>query len=206
MHGRAIINKLASIQRQAAIMITGAMKTTATDILEAMANLLPFQLLVDKIRHRAALRLATLPPAHPLHKPVQNAANRLVKRHPTPLHDLMHRYKIHPQLIETIKANRHNLDWTPNVITRIAANADDAITELEHDNPDVKVSALHGPAGPESRGFGLAQAGFGFVKSQARPKSPLTAWLRLGLAQAAAFEDKKYFLFIPQLPVYVNNV
>ena len=138
-NGRAIINKLASIQQQAAIMITGAMKTTATDILEAMANLLPFQLLVDKICHRAALCLATLPPAHPLHKPVQNTANRLVKCHPTPLHDLMHRYKIHPQLIETIKANRHNLDWTPNVITRIAANADDAITELEHDNPDIKV-------------------------------------------------------------------
>ena len=31
-------------------------------------------------------------------------------------------------------------------------------------------SALHGPAWPESRGFGLARAGFGFVKSQARPR------------------------------------
>jgi hypothetical protein len=30
-------------------MITGAMKTTATDILDVMANLLPFHLLVDKI-------------------------------------------------------------------------------------------------------------------------------------------------------------
>ena len=49
------------------------------------------------------------------------------------------------------------------------------------------ISALHGPAWPESRGFGLARAGFGFVKSQARPKPPVTAWLRLGLAQAAAF-------------------
>ena len=49
------------------------------------------------------------------------------------------------------------------------------------------LSALHGPAWPESRGFGLACAGSGFVKPQAKPKPPLTAWLRLGLAQAAAF-------------------
>ena len=47
--GRAIINKLATIQRRAAIMITGAIKTTATDTLDVMANLLPFHLLVDKI-------------------------------------------------------------------------------------------------------------------------------------------------------------
>ena len=51
-------------------------------------------------------------------------------------------------------------------------------------------SAVHGPAWPESRGFGLAQAGSGFVKPQAKPKPLLTAWLRLGLAQAAAFEWK----------------
>ena len=54
----------------------------------------------------------------------------------------------------------------------------------------IKYSAVHGPAWPESRGFGLARAGSGFVKPQAKPKPPLTAWLRLGLAQAAAFEWK----------------
>ena len=45
---QATINKLASIQRRAALMITGAMKTMATDVLEVMANLLPFHLLVEK--------------------------------------------------------------------------------------------------------------------------------------------------------------
>ena len=57
---------------------------------------------------------------------------------------------------------------------------------MTHNHP----SALHGPAWPESRGFGLAQAGSGFVKPQAKPKPPLTAWLRLGLAQATAFVCK----------------
>jgi hypothetical protein len=98
---QAIFTKLASIQHQAAIMITGTMKTTATDALEVMVNLLPFHMLVDKHRHRAAIQLATLPASHPLHKPVRNAVNHLVKCHPTPLHDLMHRYNTRPEKIET---------------------------------------------------------------------------------------------------------
>ena len=71
---QAIVNKLASIQRQAAIMITGAMRTTATDILDIMAGLLPFHILVDKHWHGAVLWLATLPKSHPPNKPIRNAA------------------------------------------------------------------------------------------------------------------------------------
>ena len=43
-----MVNKLATVQQHAALMITGAMKTTATDIIEVMANLVPFHLLIDK--------------------------------------------------------------------------------------------------------------------------------------------------------------
>ena len=45
---QAAINKLAMVQQQAAIMITGAMSTTATDVLDMLANLLPFRLLVNQ--------------------------------------------------------------------------------------------------------------------------------------------------------------
>jgi hypothetical protein len=61
---QAFVNKLTTIQQKAAIMITGAMRTTATDILDVMANLLPIHLLIDKHRQQAALRMATLPPTH----------------------------------------------------------------------------------------------------------------------------------------------
>ena len=120
-------------------MITGAMKTTAMDALEVMANLLPFHMLVDKHRHRAALRLATLPVSHPLHKPVRNAANKLVKRHPTLLHDLMHRYGIKPEKIETIETIRFDTRWTPSVMTEIIMDPDKAIESILNNNPDVKV-------------------------------------------------------------------
>ena len=120
-------------------MITGALKTMATDIIEIMANLLPLWILVDKIHYRAALRLATLPPTHPLYKPVKNAAKQLVKRHKTPLHDLMHRYRLQPDNIETINTTRYNTSWKPKVKIKIITNVDDAILDMEQDHPDVKI-------------------------------------------------------------------
>ena len=87
---RAALNKLAAIQRSAAMTIVGGLRTSPTDTLDIHANLLPFHLMVDKARFQAALRLATLPISHPLHKPVNQAARRFVKRHHSPLHELMH--------------------------------------------------------------------------------------------------------------------
>jgi hypothetical protein len=43
------------IQRKAAIMITGAMRTTATDTLDVLVNLLPIHPLVAKYQQCAAL-------------------------------------------------------------------------------------------------------------------------------------------------------
>ncbi len=63
------VNCLASIQRKAAILITGAMRTTAADVLDIYANLLPMTGQVDVYRHRALTRMACLPKGHPLHKP-----------------------------------------------------------------------------------------------------------------------------------------
>ena len=76
---QAITKKLESIQRGAVILITGALRSTATDTVETPAGLLPFHLLIDKVRYSTAIWLATLPSAHPLHKPATNTASRLVK-------------------------------------------------------------------------------------------------------------------------------
>ena len=48
--GKAVVGRLASIQRRAAILITGALRTTAADVLDAHANLLPMRILIDKYR------------------------------------------------------------------------------------------------------------------------------------------------------------
>ena len=67
--GCTALNKLAVIQRSAAIMIVGGLRTLPNDSLNMHANLSLFHLLVNKVRFQAALRLAMLPQLHPLHKP-----------------------------------------------------------------------------------------------------------------------------------------
>jgi len=73
--GCTALNKLASIQRRAAILITGRMRTSPTNMLDIHTNLLLFHLLVDKVWFQVALCLAMLPITHPLHNPVKQAAN-----------------------------------------------------------------------------------------------------------------------------------
>jgi hypothetical protein len=66
--------KMARVQRLAALHVTGAMHTTATDMLNTHADLIPFQLLLNKSCHQATVRLASLPASHPLHPHIRRAA------------------------------------------------------------------------------------------------------------------------------------
>jgi ribonuclease HI len=136
---RAALNKLAAIQRSAAILIVGGLRTSPTDSLDVHANLLPFHLLVDKVRFQAALRLATLPVSHPLHKPVIQAAQRFVKRHHSPLHELMYRFKLKPKSMEKIEAVRQEPKWEPDVALRIAGSKEMAKGEDLADMSSIKV-------------------------------------------------------------------
>lgn len=130
-------DKLARVQRLAALHITGAMCTTAGDTLNAHANLLPMELLIDKHCYREALRLATIPPMHPLFKHVKSAAHLKPKHLPAPLHEIMHAYSLHPAEIERILAVRHDPYWLPPVITRIAPDREAALREEEMDNAPI---------------------------------------------------------------------
>jgi len=136
---RAVINKLSAVQRRATINITGAMSTTANDTLDVLSDLLPFHLLVKKHQYQAALRLATLPKSHPLHKPVINAASRYVKMHATPLHYMMHEYKLCPEKVEKVEATGCPNKWVPDFATRIADTKDVAEEEDKRDQADIRI-------------------------------------------------------------------
>jgi len=58
----SLTKKLTSVQRRVAKTITGSLNTTAGDVLEAHANLLPIDLLFSKVLFRVATRIASLPP------------------------------------------------------------------------------------------------------------------------------------------------
>lgn len=123
-----MIRKLARVQHQAGLMIMGAMRTTASDVLDAHANLLPFHLLADKTIFRAATHLCTLPATHPLYKHIKKAI-RYVKRHHSPLHEIFEAYQLQPSSIETITAQRFHPLWQPHFGTSIASGKEAAIEE-----------------------------------------------------------------------------
>src|SRR6201996_4465871 len=134
-----IIRKISRVQRQAAIQITGAMKTTSTVVLDAHANLPPFPLLVEDICLREAVRMTTLPEHHPVYKPLLNASRRYVTSNRSPLHELTHHFNLSPDDIETITPIRQPTTWKPTFTVYINSNKDDAINEARESQDEVKI-------------------------------------------------------------------
>lgn len=56
-----------------------------------------------------------------------------------PLHDLIDRFKITPEKIESISMTWYNTKWRPLTTIKIADNADEAILDMEQDHSDVKI-------------------------------------------------------------------
>ena len=133
------ITMLGRVHRQALLHITGAMKTTATDILEAHADIPQFSILLKKKLGRDALRLACLPQTHPLAGEVQKAARRYVKRHRTPLHEVLHAFNIKPAAMEKITPIGKGPKWEPCHNMRIPKDKDEALREAELVVDDVQI-------------------------------------------------------------------
>ena len=106
-HGLAT-SKLAAVQRPGALAIVGGLRTSSTDSLCAHANILSIHLEMDEICGRAALRLATLPERHPLSKIAKRCAKGGIKRHRSPIHDLLSVYGMDPDSFETISVAGRN--------------------------------------------------------------------------------------------------
>lgn len=134
-----IAKRLAKVQRIAALSITGAMRTTATDVLNNHANLLPVPLLLQKICHRAALRLATLPVRHPLYAHLQHITkHRNTSRHRSSLHNLLATYQLFSKDIETLDPIKSMN--APNVYrTHITRKEKDAIKEQKELKDEIQV-------------------------------------------------------------------
>lgn len=155
---------LARVQRMAALAITGAFRTTATDILNVHANLLPTDLLLHKICQRAAVRISTLPDTHPLHKPARVCARRYVQRHRSPLHHLMHVYRLDPDMTETIQPTRHPPNRSQKFTTEIATTRVESMEDDKNDDADIKIYA-------DGSGYkGNAAAAAALYRGQAPPR------------------------------------
>jgi ribonuclease HI len=80
--------RLQSVQRISALNITGALRTSPTDALDIHAGIFPIKLELQNACHRAAVRLATLPKAHPLRGLVDKEGRHQPDKHKSPLHHL----------------------------------------------------------------------------------------------------------------------
>ncbi|KAF5386185.1 hypothetical protein D9615_002532 [Tricholomella constricta] len=143
--------QLAKIQRLALIAITGSMRSAPTDALELHADLLPVDLLMDKICHRSAMRIASLPEAHPLHKRIRNCTRYKVKRHRSPLHNLTDIYHLDPDDIETINPVRQLPTYQHPFTTHIAETREESLQENRDSEAHIKIytdgSGYKGQAG-----------------------------------------------------------
>jgi len=136
---KGFINRLGQVKCQAALHATGALRTAPMDSLDAHADLLPFPLLVEKLLHRVATRIATLPKTHPLATHANKAARKYVKRHRAPLHELLHSNKIDPNEYEVIRPIRPSPKQSPRYSIQIPADRNLVPEKLMKFNQETKV-------------------------------------------------------------------
>src|ERR1700691_4093350 len=107
----AIMNKLKLIQHKVTTTITRAIRTTAGDTLDMQANILPINLLFNKVLFRATMCLCLLLPSYPPHSIMRTAK---VKWHRSPIHNLFFLSHLNPGDIEIVNAVRCHPEYQPS--------------------------------------------------------------------------------------------
>ena len=104
---RLLTKRLESIQRNAAISITGALRTSPGDSTIVHANLTPLGTLLKEISLKGYARIATRPTAHPISPLLVRTAKQQVKKHRTSLHHLANLSSFKPEKMERITPSKH---------------------------------------------------------------------------------------------------
>ena len=112
-----------------------------TDVLDTCSDLLPFHLLVEKVAHRVAKWLASLPSSHLLYIHIRKAASRYVKHHRVPLNEVMQALDMRSDKLEKIRPVRCRSKWEPSVRMRILECRAKAVEEAKDGRCKVQVYA-----------------------------------------------------------------
>ena len=143
----AIANKLCSVQCKVAKSVTGGLSTTAGDIMDVHAYILPVDLLFCKLLFHTMFHLCSLPAGHPLHPCIRSAARRKVKRHPSPLHHLINFAGINPHDIETIFPVRRSPGYSPAFKTVIPPSKEVALPLANLTNSTIPIQVYSDRSG-----------------------------------------------------------
>jgi ribonuclease HI/exonuclease III len=167
-----VLKSLQKLQRIATLAITGAMRTTPTDLLDAHAGALPMELALLKICHKAAVRLLTLPTTHPLHSLVQSAVRSLPAKHPSAIDNLLRIFQLARTKVEPISPINEGLHVAPRFLTEISASREQSIENEKQDGADFKVFT----DGSDHDG-GVGAAAVMYKKGWPRPIAHLKTYL-----------------------------
>ena len=126
-----LTKQLKLIQRQAAISIIRAMRTTASN--EATANINPIAIQLKETILRSYTRFTTKPTNHPLYPAIQRMARHPVQRHKMALHLHTESSHFNDSATEKIVATRAPPGTNSPHTFRIAASKEESI-KLDKDN------------------------------------------------------------------------
>ena len=166
------LRQLQKTQRIATLAITGALRTTPTDLLDAHAGTLPMEFALQKAAHRAIIRMLTLPPTHPIHSIIASTRANQSSRHPSPIANLVKTFKLETTKLETIIPPAQLKKTTPNYTTKIANTREDSIEHEKRDDADFKVFS-------DGSGInnGIGAAAVIYKRGNLRPIKQLKAYL-----------------------------
>jgi len=146
-----VLHQMKKLQRLASLTIVGGMKSTPTDLLDTHAGLFPIELTLQRICHRAAVHLCTLPATHPLHPMVHDAHRSRCERHRDPIKTALRLFELNPHEFELISPDTTPLTSTSSIKVSIITNREDALLAESHDTSDYKIytdsSGHNGKAG-----------------------------------------------------------
>ena len=157
---------LQKVQCTATLAITGALGTTPTDLLDAHAGVLPMELILAKVCHRAMVRMLTLPDTHPLHQLINKARRHAPSKHQGPIDHLLKTLKMENQHeeLEIIAPTTEDPYHSPRFQTSIQETRELSIEQEDSDTANFKVYS-------DGSGFegGIGAAAVLYKKGQALP-------------------------------------
>ncbi|KAJ3499955.1 hypothetical protein NMY22_g19430 [Coprinellus aureogranulatus] len=127
------------MQRQAALALTGAYRSTPTDMLQVYAGLPPARVHIEKVRANAAARIATLPRSNPLHAIAARASRCQVKRHRAPIHNLMRLLRVPVKEVEKIPPVRRKVRGLTQVRFEVDKSKEEALEREVRNDAELRV-------------------------------------------------------------------
>lgn len=136
-----VLKRLQSVQRKAALAITGCLQSTAGDVLNVQAAITPIEFLLEATHRRAYIRLCALPNKHIMTTRVEAAfALKDTKpHHLTPIEEMARRYQIDPRRTEKIGPSPRPPNHKPTFATKTEKDRELSIKHEQNDDAPIKV-------------------------------------------------------------------